>query len=127
MMGQDDLWLEDDNPLAKRIDALWEQAQLMADAPPRPAKDYVVVSLAWLARVAHVVHTPQQLVVAEVLYRQCLVKRSRTVVAPTGLLQDLGIDRNVIRRTLANLKQAGTIATEFRMGHPTQVTFLWFP
>ena len=126
-MMQDDLWLDDDDPLAKRIDALWKQVEQMTDAPPRPAKDYVVVSLAWLMRVVHVVHTPQQVVVAGVLYRQCLVKRSRTVAVPTGLLQDLGIDRNIIRRTLANLKQAGTIAIEFRMGHPTQVTLLWFP
>jgi len=46
-MMQDDLWLDDDDPLAKRIDALWKQVEQMTDAPPRPAKDYVVVSLAW--------------------------------------------------------------------------------
>ena len=125
MTGDDieDLFDED----APFDDPLWQQAQLMADAPPRPAKDYVVVSLAWLGRAASVVRTPQQVVVAEVLYRQCLLKRSRTVAVPAGLLRGLGIDRNAIRRTLANLKQAGAITTEFRMGHPTQVTLLWFP
>ena len=47
-------------------------AGLLADAPPRPAKGYVTVPLAWLARVLPVVRSTGQFVVAMLLYRECL-------------------------------------------------------
>ena len=49
-----DLWLEGDDGLTSVI----------ADMPPRPAKGYVAVPLAWLARVLPVVRIPTHLVVA---------------------------------------------------------------
>ena len=70
-------------------DSLWVRAGLMVDAPPRPAKGYVTVSLAYLARVLPVINTPGQLAVALLLYRECLMRRSNTVALPNGELRKL--------------------------------------
>ena len=53
-------------------DPLWQTAGLLANAPPRPAKGYATVPLAWLARVLPVVRTTTHLVVAMLIYRECL-------------------------------------------------------
>src|SRR5262249_33496482 len=81
-------------------DPLWQQAALMADAPPRPAKGYVVVPLAWLARVLPVVRTPSHLVVAMLLYRKCLTQRSKTVDLPNSDLKAGGVSRFTKYRAL---------------------------
>ena len=69
-------------------DPLWQMAELLANAPPRPAKGYVTVPLAWLARVLPVVRSVDQLVVALVLYRECLLRRSNTVALSNGELTE---------------------------------------
>ena len=65
-------------------DPFWQQAGLIANAPPRPAKGYIICSLTWLARVLPVLRTSDRLAVAQLVYRQCLscdaVRRS---ICPT--------------------------------------------
>src|SRR5262245_35437656 len=96
-------------------------------APPRPAEGYVTCPLAWLARVLPQVRSPQQLAVAQVLYRQCLLKRSRTVGLPNSGLRKLGISRHTKYRALAELKEAGACVIETGTGQSIRVTLHWFP
>jgi len=109
-------------------DLSWVRAGLMANAPPRPAKGYVVVPKAWLARVLPVVRSPRHLAVAELLYSECLKRWGRTTVAlPNGELQTLGIDRLTKYRALGRLQKAGAVTIEVRNGRSVQVTLHWFP
>jgi hypothetical protein len=109
-------------------DPLWRMAGLLANAPPRPVRGYVTVSLEWLGRVLPVVHSADQLLVAMALYRQCLLTRSRTVALANGELAALGISRQTKYRALAWLRGAGAIAIEeTASGRPGRVTLLWFP
>ena len=105
-MGTEDLFEDVEN------DPLWQMAGLLADAPPQPAKGYVTVSLAWLARVLPAVRTTAHLVVAMVIYRECLRRRSTTVALSNSELQKLGISRYAKYRALAWLREAGVIAIE---------------
>ena len=109
-------------------DPLWQMAGLLADAPPRPAEGYVTVSLAWLARVLPVVRTPTHLVVAMLIYRECLVRRSNTVALSNGELRKLGISRYAKYRALAWLHEAGVIAIEkANTGRSVRVTLALVP
>jgi hypothetical protein len=109
-------------------DPLWQAADLLANAPPRPAEGYATVSLAWLARVLPVVRTPTHLVVAMLIYRECLVQRSTTVALTNGELRKLGISRYAKYRALAWLRRAGVIAIgEANTRGSMRVTLLWFP
>ena len=109
-------------------DPLWQQAELMVDAPPRPAKGYVTCRLAWLARVRLVVNTPDQLIVALLLYRKCLMTRSRTVKFSNATLAELGISRHTKYCALRHLQDAGVIAlAEVDNGRAVEVTLRWFP
>ena len=117
------LWLEENLQSA----ALWQQAELMADAPPRPAKGYFIVPATWLRQVLRSVRGPRQLAVAMALYRRCLMQRSRTVDLPNGDLRDLGISRQTKYGTLKEFAVAGGLTMETRNGRPIRVTFHWFP
>ena len=110
-------------------DPLWQAAGLLADAPPRPiSKGHGVYSLTWLARVLPVVRTPAHLVVALLIYRECLLRRSNTVPLSNGELGELGISRYAKYRALAWLREAGVIAIEeAKTGRSVRVTLLWFP
>jgi hypothetical protein len=108
-------------------DPLWQMAGLLANAPPRPAEGYATVSLAWLARVLPVVRTSDQLAVALLLYRECLVRRSNTVTLSNGALRKLGISRYTKYRALVWLHEAGVVAIEGRNGRSVRATLLWFP
>ena len=109
-------------------DPLWQTAGLLAKAPPRPAEGYITVPLAWLARVLLVIRTPTQLVVAEMIYRECLLRRSKTVPLSNGDLGELGISRYAKYRALAWLREAGVIAIEeANTRRSVRVTLLWFP
>jgi hypothetical protein len=100
-------------------------------APPvllRPRPGYLVCSTAWLTRILPVVRTPDQLVVALLLYRQCLRKRSRTVAFSNGDLAELGISRQTKYRALNYLQEAGAIAlTAAKNARSIEVTLHWFP
>jgi hypothetical protein len=110
-------------------DPLWQMAELLANAPPRPTgKGYGVYSLTWLARVLPVVRSADQLVVALLLYRECLLRRSNTVALSNGELRKLGISRQTKYRALDELCEAGAIAIEEAdTRRSVWVTLLWFP
>jgi len=44
-----------------------------------------------------------------VLYRQCLMRRSKTVSLPNTELRELGISRQTKYRALAELEEAGAL------------------
>lgn len=108
-------------------DPLWQQAALMADAPPRPAQGYITCPLVWLSRVRSVVRSVDQLIVLQLLYRQCLMARSRTVSLPNSELAVLGISRQTKYRLLARLQEAGATTIGPRNGRAVRVTLHWFP
>jgi hypothetical protein len=112
-----DLWLEGDDGLASVI----------VDIPPRPAQGYVVVPLAWLARVRPVLRTTDRLLVAMVLYRLCLMRRSRTVKLPNKELGALGISPRTKQRALLDLEMVGALTVETGNGQTAEVTVHWFP
>ena len=75
----------------------------------------------WFAHTTH-------LVVAMLLYRECLLRRSNTVALSNGELRKLGISRYAKYRALAWLRGAGVIAIEeARNRRSVRVTLLWFP
>src|SRR5262245_38197626 len=110
--GLGGLWLGDD----PRLDAAWERAGEMVGALPRPGKGYVACPLAWLARVRPVLRTFDQGIVAQLLYRQCLVRRSKTVDLSNHELVKLGIKRNIKYRALRTLQEVGAVTIETRNG-----------
>jgi hypothetical protein len=114
----------DNDPLAER---LWEEAGVMVGAPPRPAKGYVTVPLSWLARVLPAVRSVEQLVVLLLVYRQCLLRRSRTVELPNGQAAKVGLSRYGKYRALARLQEAEVVVVASRNGRSTQVTLREFP
>jgi hypothetical protein len=120
----DDVLFDDGDPFD---DPLWQQAELMADALPRPAEGYIKCPLAWLARVLPVVHAPEQLAVALLLYQRCLMLRCCTVTLPNGELKKLGVSRQTKYRTLAHLEEAGAVTVETCHGRATRVALHWFP
>jgi hypothetical protein len=122
MMGdEDDLWTEGDS-----LNDPPTLAETLIGAP-RPAKDYILCPLAWLRHVLPLVRTTTQLAVLMVIYRRCLMSRSRTVALPNGELAALGISRYAKYRALAWLQDAGALTIEASNGRSTQVTLHWFP
>jgi hypothetical protein len=110
-------------------DPLGQMAELLANAPPRPvSKGHGVYSLPWVARVLPVVRSADQLMVALLLYRECLLRRSNTVALSNGELRKLGISRQTKYRALGELREAGAIAIEEAdTRRSVRVTVLWFP
>ena len=113
-----DLWLEGHDGLGPSD---------MDGALPRPAKGYVTVPLAWLARVRREARSVDQLLVMLVLYRQCLMRRSKTVSLSNTELRELGISRQTKYRALAELEEAGALIKAPWNGRSVQVTLHWFP
>ena len=108
-------------------DPLWRQAELMADAPPRPVKGYVVCSLIWLARVLPLVRSAEQLLILLLIYSRCLRARSRTVTLSNDELKTLGIHRRTKYRALAWWGEIGLVSVEQRNGRALRVTLHDFP
>ena len=108
-------------------DPRWQWAELLVGAPPTPAKGYLTVSLAWAARVLPLVHSPEQLLILQVIYRRCLLARSRTVPLPNGELKALGIHRRTKSRALASFREVGLVSVEVQNGQAPRVTLLDFP
>jgi hypothetical protein len=115
---------EDEDPFDH---PLWRKTVLVAEAPPLPAKGYITCSLAWLARVLPFVRTAEQLVVVQLLYRECLVRSNKTVDLSNVALKAFGISRSTKYRTLNGLAEAGGITIEARNGRAVRVTLHWFP
>jgi hypothetical protein len=120
----DDTPFPDEDPFN---DPAWQRSLAMAGAPLAPAQGYVTCQLAWLARVAGVVNTPSQLVVALVLYRECLIRRSPAVALSNGAVRKLGLSRYAKYRALAVLEEAGAVKMEALKGRSIRVTLRWFP
>jgi hypothetical protein len=108
-------------------DPLWRAAGLMVGAPPQPAKGYAVCSLAWLQRVLSIVRSKDQLVIALLIYSECLRKRSDTVTVPSGILKALGISRWTKRRAFAELAEAGVLTVRTEGRKSARVVLLRFP
>jgi hypothetical protein len=94
---------------------------------PRPAKDYVLCPLGWLARVRPLLSSTDQLLVVQVLYSRCLRQRSRTVDLSNSELTELGIGRKTKYRVLYLLEEAGAVTIEYQNGRSLRVTLHWFP
>jgi hypothetical protein len=107
----------------------WQRAELTAGTPPRPAKSYVTVPLAWLRKALPVARSVERLAVLLLLYRRCLIRRSRTVTLPNGDLEELGLSRYAKYRTLNWLQEEGIAEVQARNGRAVQVTLHsdWFP
>jgi hypothetical protein len=123
-VSEDDSVFEDGDPFDLPE---WREVELMVGALPRPANGYVTCPLAWLARVRPLVRSVEQLVVLQLLYRQCLMLRSRTVPLPNGELAKLGISRFGKYRALARLAEAGLITVATRNGRAVYATLHQFP
>ena len=108
-------------------DPRWREAELMANAAARPTEGYVAAPLAWLVRVRPLVRSADQFLVLLLLYRRCLMNRSRRVSMPNGELAAVGISRQTKYRLLAWLQSEGAAAIEGRNGRAVRVTLLWFP
>lgn len=122
-MDDDDIFGEADDMTGP----LWRAVELMAEAPPPPAKGYVTAPLAWLRRVRLAVRSVDQFIVLLLLYRRCLMRRSRTVTLPNGELAALGISRQTKYRLLGWLQSEGVATVEAGNGRATRVTLHWFP
>jgi len=118
MTGEIFLDSGDDDPLGPVLAAV---------TAPAPAKGYVTVPLAWLARVLPIVRSSDRLAVAMLLYRQCLMRRSRTVDLSNGDLAAAGVGRRTKYRALIELRDAGALTFEAPNGRSVRVTLHWFP
>jgi hypothetical protein len=110
----------DDDPLGPAVD-------LLAAMPPAPAKGYVAVPLAWLAKVLPVVRSPHRLAAAMLLYRRCRLCHSQTVDLSNGDFAAVSLTRYTKYRMLIELERAGALTAEVRNGRSVRVTLHWFP
>ena len=108
-------------------DPCWREAGPMASTPPRPTEGYVAVPLSWLVRVRPLVRSADQFLVLLLLYRRCLMSRSRTATLPNGELAAFGISRQTKYRLLAWLQSEGAATVEAPNGRAVRVTLHWFP
>jgi hypothetical protein len=119
----DDLWLGGDAFNDPALREAEEIAKL-----PRPGPGYVICSLAWLVRVLPVAYTATHLVVAILVYSECLRQRCRTVKLSNRELRLLGISRQAKYRALIWLQGAGVLTLEETPhGQSIQVTLREFP
>ena len=114
----DDLFLEDDGR-----NWLVEQPAL----PPKPGPGYGVYTLEWLACVLPIVRSADQLAVALMVYRRCVIERCRTISLPNVELSKLGVSRYTKYRALAELQEAGALLIEGHNGRAVRVTLHCFP
>jgi hypothetical protein len=99
----------------------------MLAGDPRPRNGFVLCSLAWLARIRLATLTPTHLIVALLVYSECLRCRTRTVGLPNSKLRLLGISRYAKYRALTWLQSFGVLSVEPRNGRAVRVTLHWFP
>jgi hypothetical protein len=116
--------MTDDDPFD---DPRWRAADLAVGAPPRPGRGFITCSLSWLAKVRPLVHTSGQMLVLLLLYRECLICRSRTVALSNADLTAMGIGRRTKYRLLTGLQEAGALTVKQKNGRSPRVTLHWFP
>jgi hypothetical protein len=75
-------------------------------------KRFIGCPIPWLAWVAPLLKSKEQLIVMLYLYRRCCICRSNTVAVPTEELEELGIGRWGKYRLLRLLEQAGVLRVE---------------
>ena len=80
-----------------------------AGALPRPGNGYFACPIAWVARALPILRVPdpQPVAVALLVYRECLMRRSKTVDLSNHELAKLGIGRMTKYRVLLLLEEAG--------------------
>ena len=102
------------NPFAN-LEALRQGADVVdfpsAKTTRRAKRSQRLVAFPWafLVDVCRLSHSRTALAVATYIYRRTHVCNSLTVTLPGGELAELGIDRSMKRRALAQLKAAGLI------------------
>jgi hypothetical protein len=106
---------------------VWQQAGMMAGAPPAAAKGYLTINLAWLGRVLRRVRSAEQLAILMLIYRRCLWAHNQTVSLPNGDVEAVGMSRYGKYRMLDALEEAGLITREPWDGKAVRVTLLAFP
>jgi hypothetical protein len=83
---------------------------------------------AFMADVCQLTSRRASLVVAVLIYRRTFVVSNRTVTLPAAELAELGIDRRLKNRALAQLAAAGLVRIESDApGRAAKVTLLWKP
>jgi ribosomal protein S19E (S16A) len=100
-------------------------AELHAAAPVKRKKQeqFVKVPLWWAAEAAKATRTPVMLVLIELLHRSWKA-RSLTFPLPNGSLKKYGVSRDIKRRVLCDLEEAGLITVERRHGKAPLVTLV---
>jgi hypothetical protein len=119
------LFLDGHDPFDDSVHAKYPET--IGGMLPRPAKGYITCPLKWLARVRPLVSSADQLLVLLLLYKQCLIHRSRKVSLSNHELKSLKVSRYTKYRALGELAAAGAITIETRNGRSTRVTLHWFP
>ncbi len=99
----------------------WQKSQRKSDR-------FIGCPVPWLAWVAPLTKSKEQLIVALYLYRRCCICRSNTVTVPTEELEELGIGRWGKYRMLPLLEQAGVLRiTETSRQETLKVRLLHWP
>ena len=115
------------NPFAN-LEALRQGADVVDFPSAKRARSQRLVAFPWafLVDVCHLTHSRTALAVAVYIYRRTHVCNNQTVTLPGGELAELGIDRSMKRRALAQLKAAGLIRIgRMSSGQTVRVTLLW--
>jgi hypothetical protein len=96
-------------------DPLWKEAEWRArEGVFKTRPGWVAVPFSWIEQVLSVVKSPEQLVVAVVIYSY--LRTDRAVPISNRVFADLGIGWRAKRRTLALLKEAGLISVRYPPG-----------
>jgi hypothetical protein len=93
----------------------------------RRADRFIGCPVPWLAWLAPLVKSKEQLIVALYVYRRCCIGRSDTVTVPNDELEQLGISRFGKYRVLIMLEQAGILTVHERTGRVTKVRLSHWP
>jgi len=111
------------------IEAEFQRATAAAKATGRKKRGQRLVGcpFAFLADVCRSTEGRAPLVVAILIYRRTCVCNSQTVTLPGVELTELGIDRSMKRKALAQLEAAELVRVERVSGRTATITLLWNP
>jgi len=84
--------------------------------------------IAWLRWVWPLMRSPEQLVLALLLYRRCVLCNSATIDVPGRDVEKLGLSRHTKRHRLYRFEQLGILCVQERQtGRAMRVTILYWP